>query len=75
MYRSIRQGTREHGMLLRWPGIARQAQQVGSTARETAVELGRIENNIQIPSVPERRGVKSRGGVCVQRAMVLGRDR
>jgi hypothetical protein len=46
------------------PGITRQAQQVGSTAREAAVELGRIENNIQIPSVPEGRGVESQGGVC-----------
>lgn len=75
MYRSIRQGTREHGLLLRCSGITRQAQQVGSTGKEGAVELGRIENNIQIPLSQRDGAWRTREG-CVQRqAMVLGRDR
>lgn len=74
MYRSIRQGTREQWPAPEMSRITRQAQQVGSTAREGAVELGRIENNIQIPQRDGAWGAGSREGVCPE-GMVLGRDR
>lgn len=62
-------------MLLRWPGITRQAQRVGSTAGKTAVELGRIESNIQIPSVPEKTGRGEPGRGVSREPWSWGRDR